>query len=262
MPHPIRAAAAAAASTLLAATAALAAPGAASAAEDDLSRLSAEEIAERARTELRGAASLRVTLDQDQFDGGTGALEDPATADLAMDERGRCAGNVTLTRGRGSVELVKRGDEVWVKPDRDFWEAQLPGGQGTAAADTLHGRYVHGSTRDGVLAAVTEACDLDSLKEDLTGEATPDKGTRMTKGAATTAVFTPVIPLLRQEDGERVTLYVATEGPPRLVQATRTSDVKEDTVTVTGYGATVRAEPPAEEDTVDLSTLRDRLGPL
>ncbi|MCX4442515.1 hypothetical protein ACH4GG_24665 [Streptomyces albidoflavus] len=262
MPHPIRAAAAAAASTLLAATAALAAPGAASAAEDDLSRLSAEEIAERARTELRGAASLRVTLDQDQFDGGTGALEDPATADLAMDERGLCAGNVTLTRGRGSVELVKRGDEVWVKPDRDFWEAQLPGGQGTAAADTLHGRYVHGSTRDGVLAAVTEACDLDSLKEDLTGEATPDKGTRMTKGAATTAVFTPVIPLLRQEDGERVTLYVATEGPPRLVQATRTSDVKEDTVTVTGYGATVRAEPPAEEDTVDLSTLRDRLGPL
>ncbi|UUD72059.1 hypothetical protein [Streptomyces sp. G11C(2021)] len=59
MPHPIRAAAAAAASTLLAATAALAAPGAASAAEDDLSRLSAEEIAERARTGLRGA-DLRV----------------------------------------------------------------------------------------------------------------------------------------------------------------------------------------------------------
>lgn len=66
-----------------------------------------------------------------------------------MDERGRCAGNVTLTRGRGSVELVKRGDEVWVKPDRDFWEAQLPGGQGTAAADTLHGRYVHGSPGTG-----------------------------------------------------------------------------------------------------------------
>ncbi len=130
-----------------------------------------------------------------------------------MDERGRCAGNVTLTRGRGSVELVKRGDEVWVKPDRDFWEAQLPGGQGTAAADTLHGRYVHGSTRDGVLAAVTEACDLDSLKEDLTGEATPDKGTRMTKGAATTAVFTPVIPLLRQEDGERVTSLRGLRGP-------------------------------------------------
>ncbi|NEB65957.1 hypothetical protein G3I39_02555, partial [Streptomyces fulvissimus] len=76
----------------------------------------------------------------------------------------------------------------------------------------LHGRYVHGTTRDGVLAAVTEACDLDSLKEDLIGEATPDEGARMAKGAATTAAATPVVPLLRQEGGERVTLYVASEG--------------------------------------------------
>lgn len=262
MPHPIRAAAAAAASTLLAAAVALAAPGAASAAEDGLNGLSAEEIAERARTALRGAASLHVTLDQEQFDGGTSALEDPAAADLAMDEEGRCAGTVTLTRGRGAVELVKRGEEVWVRPDRAFWEAQLPGGQGRAAADTLHGRYVHGTTRDGVLAAVTEACDLDSLKEDLIGEATPDEGARMAKGAATTAAATPVVPLLRQEGGERVTLYVASEGPTHLVQATRTSDAKEETVTVAGYGAPVRAEAPDEQDTLDLTILRDRLGPL
>jgi hypothetical protein len=56
----------------------------------------------------------------------------------------------------GSVELVKRGEQVWMKPDTAFWKAQVPGPQGDAVAQLFKGRYIHGTTKDAMLKGLSD----------------------------------------------------------------------------------------------------------
>ncbi len=47
--------------------------------------------------------------------------------DLALDRRGDCVGTYRMGSDGGTFEIVKRGDEVWMKADWDYWKNQLPG---------------------------------------------------------------------------------------------------------------------------------------
>lgn len=69
----------------------------------------------------------------------------------------------------GTVELVKRGDELWMKPDTTFWKSQVEGGAGELAAQVFKGRYVHGNANDGLLKSLGDTCDLNAFQAQLNG---------------------------------------------------------------------------------------------
>lgn len=60
-------------------------------------------------------------------------------------------GELVLKADGGTVEIIKRGDQMWMKLDTAYWKEQLPGERGETAARLFEDRYIHGSTRDRVL---------------------------------------------------------------------------------------------------------------
>lgn len=133
-------------------------------ADDDLDSLSAEEIAERSRDALLDVNSLHLSA-RGSLDGSGPEMR----LDLTLDREGNCTGGVDMGDD-GSVEIVKRGDDVWLKPDAAFWKEQVPIGGSTFDA-ILDGRYMKASADDPRLLSVTEVCDLDTFRELITDNA-------------------------------------------------------------------------------------------
>jgi hypothetical protein len=148
--------------------------------------------------------------------------------DLSLDQDGNCVGSMEMGAGGGSVEIVKQGDEVWMKPDAAFWKAQVPGGQGDAVAELFknlpHSRLrssggtpiIHGSTNDAMLKGMADTCDLNSFQQEVdTGSS--DAG-KLSKG-----------------DGTDMTLSFS------------------------DYGKPVPSKTPPADETVDVGKLQDEL---
>lgn len=223
----------------------------------DADDLSARELAEAAKKELTEATSLHVRLTErtDDPDPRT-----PASFDLRLDVDGNCTGSLTMGTGGargGSLELVKRGDEVWMKPDETFWKAQVPGGAGELAAQLFDDRYVHGTTDDPMLDGLSDVCDLDSFRDELEGDSDGPGTDRLTKGDETTLRGTDVVPLTGRDDGKDVTLYVTSDAPHQLLRATVKGPDERVTVTLSDYGEPVPDETPSADESVDISKLRD-----
>ncbi|MFI7008678.1 LppX_LprAFG lipoprotein [Streptomyces sp. NPDC050145] len=224
---------------------------------DDASDMSAQELADAAKKELTDAKSVHVRLTErtDERE-----LRTPSSFDLRLDEDGNCTGSLTMGTGGadgGSLDLVKRGDEVWMKPDATFWKAQVPGGAGELAAQLFDGRYVHGTTDDPMLDGLSDVCDLDSFRGELengSGDSGPEN---LTKGDETTVRGTDVVPLTGREHSKDFTLYVASDEPHQLVRATVKGSGESVTMTLTDYGKPVPDKTPSADQSVDISKLRD-----
>jgi hypothetical protein len=242
---------AATASAVLSLVPALAAAG-------DADDLSARELADRARDNLLGAESVRLEF-TDRSEAARDSTRQPVSMKLALDRDGNCVGTMRLGADGGSVELVKRGEEVWMKPDGAFWKAQVPGGRGDAVAELFKNRYIHGTTRDAMLRGLAGTCDLNTFQKDV---ATPDApgGTPLTKGDERTVDGTKVVPLRGEKDGRDATLYVTSDAPHRLVHATQKGAGTDITLAFKDYDEPVPSKTPAPDDTVDIGRLRDELG--
>ncbi|MGW1215563.1 hypothetical protein ACWD5F_38620 [Streptomyces sp. NPDC002499] len=219
---------------------------------------SAGELADQAKDNLLKTDSVHLKL----TDRGTDAKDSktqPTSMDLALDRDGNCVGTLRMGSGGGSLELVKRGEEVWMKPDTAFWKAQVPGGQGEAVAELFKNRYIHGSTKDSLLKSLSGTCDLTAFQKELyTGGSTSD--TPLAKGAETKIDGTKVIPLKGTRDGKKTVLYVTSAAPHRLVEATQKGDGTDMTLTFGDYGEPVPSATPAPDDTVDIGKLQQELG--
>lgn len=238
---------------------AMSVPAVSAAPADDLSGLSAQEIADKAKAELLDASSLRLELDQKAVgEGRTIDLEGPVSMDLALDDEGNCAGDVELGVDDGVVEIIKRGEEVWLKPDRKFWESQIPDGQGDTAAELFKNRYVHGTTDDSLLKELTDTCDLSTLQKEIRDDA-DDTTDELTKGKETSVDGTRAVPLTRTEGDRRMTLYVAAEGPPYLIRATELSDEAHLTMDFKDYDKPVPSATPSDDESIDVSKLQQNL---
>ncbi|MFI2759759.1 hypothetical protein ACH5A3_12865 [Streptomyces echinatus] len=118
------------------------------------------------------------------------------TMDLALDRDGNCVGELVLKADGGTVEIIKRGDQMWMKRDTAHWKAQLPGERGETAARLFEDRYIHGSTRDRVLEGPADACDLAALQKEVAarsstgGSVTRGEETERGKGTDRTAALT------------------------------------------------------------------------
>jgi hypothetical protein len=156
----------------------------------------------------------------------------------------------------GSVEIVKRGGEVWMKPDTEFWKAQVPGSQGDAVAELFRDRYVHGSTKDTLLKGLADTCDLSAFQKNV--DDSPGSSS-LTKGDETTVDGTKVIPLKGQAHHGKATLYVTSDAPHRLVSATRKGDGTDMTLSFTDYDKPVPSRTPSPDDSVDVGDLLNEL---
>ncbi|MFJ9813877.1 hypothetical protein ACIRU3_01150 [Streptomyces sp. NPDC101151] len=174
--------------------------------------------------------------------------------DLSLDGDGNCVGTVWMGADGGRVQIVKQGDEVWMKADSAYWKAELPGREGTAAAELFKDRYIHGTTHDSDLKDWADVCDLHALQKDLTDASVEES---LTKGDETTVDGIPVIPLSGREDGEPFTVYVTTDSPHLLVEGTQKGDDTDLTVKLSDYGEPVPSATPSASESVDVSKLED-----
>ncbi|MFJ8309476.1 MULTISPECIES: hypothetical protein [unclassified Streptomyces] len=239
----------AACSAACSAAAVLALAGAAPAHADDTGSLTAGQIAQRSRDALRGATSLHVTAKGDLR--APGAV---TSFDLTLDRSGNCRGSVSLGP-RGSVDIVKRGADVWMKPDAAFWKNEVPGG-GSGLASLVGNRYLKGTTNDPVLRGTAGVCDLDGFQKYLDSAANlPSTG--LTKGRPATVDGTAVVPVTGTQQGRTLTLDVATTGKPYPVRITAATGAAapDATVRLDGFDQPVPAATPAADQTVDISGL-------
>ncbi|MFF3734428.1 hypothetical protein ACFYXM_30040 [Streptomyces sp. NPDC002476] len=220
-------------------------------ADNGIDTLSAQQIADRSRDALLGVRSLHL--------GSRGDLSGrnpSARLELTMDRDGNCDGSVDLGGGRGSVRIVKRADDVWLKPDADFWKNQVPVG-GPAFAAILDGRYLRASADDPRLHGVTAGCDLDHLRRLVVDNAENDRGT-LNKGRRTTLDGAPVVPLTRIRDGRTLTMYVAATGRPYPLRITVEGGGAHAVADLSAFDAPVPATTPPPDETYDVNALLGR----
>ncbi|WP_369248696.1 hypothetical protein [Streptomyces sp. R41] len=223
---------------------------------DDGNDLTAQQLSDKAQEGLVKAKSVHMKLTDKSADAATSKTQ-PTSIDLSLDQDGNCAGSMRMGSDGGGVQIVKRGAEVWMKPDADFWKAQMPGGQGSAAAELFKNRYIHGSTSDTLLKGVADICDLKSFQQAATGDSGDAKSLK--KGAETTVDGTKVIPLTHKEDGTTTTMYVTTDSDHHLFRATETGNGAETTLTFTDYDKPVPSATPSADQSVDIGKLRSEL---
>ncbi|MCT9076328.1 LolA-like protein [Streptomyces fulvoviolaceus] len=229
-------------------------PGLATAGDAD--GLSGRELVEQAQDNLLDAESVHLKLTDRSVDASTSTTQ-PTSMDLSLDQDGNCVGSMEMGSDGGSVEIVKQGGEVWMKPDTAFWKAQVPGGEGDAVAELFKNRYIHGSTRDAMLKGMADTCDLTSFQQEVDTDSS-DAG-KLRKGDETTVDGTKVVPLKGVSDGKQAVLYVTSDSPHRLVQATRKGDGTDMTLSFSDYGKPVPSKTPSADETVDVGKLQDEL---
>ncbi|MCX0247067.1 hypothetical protein [Streptomyces drozdowiczii] len=219
---------------------------------EDIDHLTAQQIADRSRDALLGAESLHVSTRGD-LGKGTPSM----SLDLAVDRSGNCNGSVDLGRSHGSVLIVKRGDDVWLKPDADFWKNQVPNG-GSAFAAIVGDRYLKAPADSPRLRALTKACDLNTFQKLVSDNANDDTGT-LNKGPKTTIDGTSVVPLTRMRGDMTLTVDVAATGKPYPLRLSlHGGDGTDAVVNLSDFDQPVPRNTPSPADSYDVSALLSR----
>lgn len=209
---------------------------------------SPQHLAAEAQGALRDAASVRL-LYVDRSAAATSSNRLPTSMNLALDRAGDCSGTMALGGHGGTVAILKRGTDVWLKPDAAFWKAQFPGRRGASAATTFANRYIHGSTSSNLLGGIANTCDLGALQK----AATVSPSSTLKEGLATTVDGTRVVPLSFTVNGFMSTLYVTAGKPHQLYRAAQKGPDTDLSLTFTDYDKPVPLKVPPANQTVDIS---------
>ncbi|MDT0309838.1 hypothetical protein RM780_23190 [Streptomyces sp. DSM 44917] len=214
-----------------------------------LASLPPQEIADRAMEALQSATSLRMRTLGDPGMIGMGL-------DIHMDRQGSCVGSVTQP-GAGSVDVIVREDqEVWMRPDAQFWQSQLAV-QDPAVISLLSGRYLHGTTSDPEMQQMAGTCSLAALQADMgyddRGPGGPDE-----VGPETDYNGIPVVSINGpDDDGNAASMLVATEGEPYPLLLTRTqSNGTETRIELGQFNEPVEVQEPPADQVLNLADFR------
>ncbi|WP_157845352.1 hypothetical protein [Kitasatospora phosalacinea] len=201
--------------------------------DNGVAQLPADEVLRQAVQALKDAGSVRAAGSVT----GEGARID---MDLRMDASGDCTGTLGQA-GTGSFQVVKAGQDLWVKPDREFWQ----GHGGDAMAQLVGDRYLKTTADNPDFGEIASLCDLGALADSLgTGK------TGLTKGTPTTVAGRPALTLTA--DSGSGTVYVATTGSPvplKLEKATGTVEFGD-------FGTPVPSATPGPDQSLDLDQLQ------
>lgn len=214
----------------------------------ELDGLPAKEISDKAKKELQSASAVRIKLDRDKSAAG------PAMhAEYAMDKQGNCVGRIS--QDDAGFEMLKRGDEYWIKPDENFWRKNSGSSDPETASKLLSGHWFHGNSKEGDGGPFKESgpvCQLDAMQQKLAKGDDDESADKFTKGAPTALDGQQVVPVTIT--GKSV-INVAAEGKPYPV---RIVSLKPGggTTAFSDWEKPVTVTPPPADQTLDVSKLK------
>lgn len=156
-------------------------------------------------------------------------------SDLKLSATG-CVGNVEIS-GKGSFQIIRKGNDIWAKPDSTFADGMNSAIDEKAFFTT---KWTHGTQSNALMAKLATWCH----NEQITAPDTLDADTKLTKGKVATVDGQQVVPVVMAGKGESVTWYMATTGKPYLLRRDSTRDDMPDLV-YSDFGTAVDAKAPS-----------------
>jgi hypothetical protein len=209
----------------LSATAAPSAP-----AGNPLVRLTADQIAKKAATDLKAAASFH-------YHGSGKASGQTVSISMSVTHKG-CTGWIGDGRN-GGFAILAIGKTVWVQPNDKFWEYV-----GVPASElwAVHGKWLEttGTGSDSLSAAFAPFCNAKKLVSALAPQLTG-----LVKGKTIKMSGHPALQLRNMSGQESI--YVSISSKPEIL---RISD--NGAVNFSAYGARVTLTPPPASDVIKL----------
>ncbi len=209
----------------LSATAAPSAP-----AGNPLARLTADQIAKKAATDLKAATSFH-------YHGSGKDSGQTVSISMSVTHKG-CTGWIGDGRN-GGFAILAIGKTVWMQPNDKFWEfVGLPASQLSA----VHGKWLEitGTGSNSLSVAFASFCSANKLVSALAPQLTG-----LVKGKTIKISGHPALQL-RNGSG-RESIYVSISSKPEIL---RISD--DGTISFSAYGARVTLTPPPASDVIKL----------
>lgn len=221
-------------------------------ADPDFLAQSPRAITKTAFAEIADLTSVRIL--------GTMALDEGLVrVDLTTDNEGSCAGSFTLPGG--GTRFIRTDETTWLQPDKDYWNAVAPTPQVARKIVTaLRPDRLRGTTQaqsawtpaPAGTVDVDHLCNAAALLEDFKARKDGGEG-RLSKGAVELVGETEAIAINEKGGGKSSTVWVAVTAPHRVVKVTKRGRGQVETASFEEFGIEVDAEPPAEDDVVDVS---------
>ncbi|NYE42787.1 hypothetical protein [Streptomyces fulvorobeus] len=163
--------------------------------------------------------------------------------DMQLNAQG---GTGSVTSRENTFELLRVGDELFLKADAGFWNPETDGeGEESdqAAADKLQGKYVKVPQGDPTYRQLRGFTDKKILLDGLL-----TLQGKVNKGDRTKVAGVPTVRIMGGK-GEGGALDVSLKGTPYPVRVARGGG--GGTVTLADWGRPFTLEPPSEDETVD-----------
>lgn len=187
-----------------------------------IDRLSAKEIYDKGHKTNAEAGSFREQLSRGE-----------AKTDLMLSAM-ECVGTVKMSKG--TFEIIRKGDDVWAKPDATI----VKGFNAELGTKLSADKWLHGTPSHPLMKGFASWCH----QEQFTDPDTLDAGNKATKGKVTTVDGRQAVPVVMTAKGESVTWYVATTGKPYYFKQESTRDDMQDLV-YSDFGKPVGAQAPS-----------------
>ncbi|WP_419997656.1 hypothetical protein [Streptomyces boninensis] len=209
--------------------------------DDGLASKSADQIQESARKAMKSAKSM-------SFDAKMTQNGKPMTMKMSMEKgAGKCTG--TISMGTGTAQILKIGEDSYIKADKQFWTDNAgSASQADAIVNLLGDRWMKMEPGDD---SFTSACDLAQFQKSMK----KSKDAKLSKGEEGTVDGTKTIAIKEKKKDETTTLQVATEGKPYVLKLVTKGD-EPGTATFSDFNEPVKAKAPATSDVLDASKLR------
>ncbi|MEV7020848.1 hypothetical protein [Kitasatospora sp. NPDC093558] len=212
----------------------------------DTDKLSAKEIFKQAKDALAAASSVHIV-------GKVSSAKGEMAIDLALDNKGQCSGSMSLP-GKGKVELVGTGKQMYMKPDKTFWLA-VGGSNGAQVYELVKGRYVTGVEDDPKMKDLMEFCHLSKAAATMLKE---DSGNPV-KGEAGTVNGVKTFSLKEKDDDGEALIHIATEGKFYPVRVENAAGQTTGKIDFTDYDKPLTVQAPPDDQTIDLSVFKNQL---
>ncbi|MFF2140531.1 hypothetical protein [Streptomyces sp. NPDC058193] len=196
-------------------------------------KLTADQIDTKARAAAEAAEAVRLT-GKLVSKGGT------YTLDMQLSGEG---GTGSVTSKQNTFELLRIGDELFLKADAGFWKDEKADDESDQAADKLEGMYVKVPEDDPTYRQLRGFTEKETLLDGMLAlHGKINKGDRDTVGGVRTVQ-------IMGGKGEGGALDVSLKGTPYPLRVARGGG--GGTVTLRNWGESFRLEAPSEDDTVD-----------
>ncbi|TQK45036.1 hypothetical protein FBY35_6575 [Streptomyces sp. SLBN-118] len=204
--------------------------------------LSGPQIANKAFKATKTATSLTVDFAARTTDGNMKAY-------MSIDSKGDCKGTLS-PGGTGTAELIRVGDNAYMRFDEAFLRSQDEGGSAeetAAVLKILKGRWVKSDASSPDDKEQLEFCELKTFLGQF-----KEGFNLMRRGEETTVNGRKVLTLTEKDGDTSYKVYVATEGEPYVLKVEQKGGEEPGTITFSAFNKPVGAAKPAAKDIVDL----------